>query len=860
MVTEILKLVYLVLIGPLQLLFEFLFSISYDLTRNAGISIIILSIAMNLLALPLYRRADALQNEQAEKLKAVSGWQERIRKTFKGDERFMMLNAFNREKGIRPTDALKGSASLLLEIPFFIAAYKMLSSLALLSGKSFGPIKDMGAPDGLINIGVISVNVLPLLMTAINILSSSIYLKDSDRKSKIQLYGIAAIFLILLYNSPSGLVFYWTCNNIFSLVKNILLKDRKPKMRKKSEGLVAGHGAFIASAAFNALLVGLFIPSNTIKSSPAEFTEMYRFVNPALYLRYPLALAVGSFIVWVGVFYLLSSTGGKEIITMISFGLAFLFTLDYTFLKVDYGNLFGGLFYSGAQSMSNTSYLPITIAMVMLVFASTYLILKRKRDVILYVSLAAVIVLSIMGIRNVADITRQIKDYEYIKNETDLAEISLNRNGKNVIVIMLDRALGYAVPYIFNELPYLQEQFSGFTYYPNTLSFGAHTNTGSPALYGGYEYTPSAMNARADMSIADKHDEALKVLPVLFYEEGAEVTLCDPSYAGYKEIPDLRIFDEYPGMKTYITNGRYNDLKTEQLDEIETVYERNLFCYSLFRAMPPCLHGLFYDNGRYNNADYRNDYRFFNIYDVGGHMMAGYSSDFLDSVSVLDALPDITEINDDKSLSYTLLVNDTAHSECMLQEPFYRPSDFVDNREYDEENADRFILDGKQIHIETSLQLSMYQVNAAAYIELGEWFDYLRQQGIYDNTRIIIVSDHAYGLHAVPGMFNDDLDASYFNPVLMVKDFDSEGFSVSEELMTNADTPALALSGIIEDPVNPFTGAAIDSSAKDDDLLIFASNEYYISKNNGYTFIPGPWYSVSADIRNVDNWTYEGEW
>ena len=199
MVTEILKLIYLVLIGPLQLLFEFLFSISYDLTRNAGISIIILSIAMNLLALPLYRRADALQNEQSEKLKAVSGWQERIRKTFKGDERFMMLNAFNREKGIRPTDALKGSASLLLEIPFFIAAYKMLSSLALLSGKSFGPIKDMGTPDGLINMGVISVNVLPLLMTAINILSSSIYLKDSDRKSKIQLYGIAAIFLILLF-------------------------------------------------------------------------------------------------------------------------------------------------------------------------------------------------------------------------------------------------------------------------------------------------------------------------------------------------------------------------------------------------------------------------------------------------------------------------------------------------------------------------------------------------------------------------------------------------------------------------------------------------------------------------------------
>jgi membrane protein insertase Oxa1/YidC/SpoIIIJ len=32
---------------------------------------------------------------------------------------------------------------------------------------------------------------------------------------------MALIFLVLLYNSPSGLVLYWTCNNIFSLGKNL---------------------------------------------------------------------------------------------------------------------------------------------------------------------------------------------------------------------------------------------------------------------------------------------------------------------------------------------------------------------------------------------------------------------------------------------------------------------------------------------------------------------------------------------------------------------------------------------------------------------------------------------------------------
>ena len=45
---------------------------------------------------------------------------------------------------------LKGATSLFLEIPFFIAAYKFLSGLQLLNGVSFGPIADLGRPDGLL--------------------------------------------------------------------------------------------------------------------------------------------------------------------------------------------------------------------------------------------------------------------------------------------------------------------------------------------------------------------------------------------------------------------------------------------------------------------------------------------------------------------------------------------------------------------------------------------------------------------------------------------------------------------------------------------------------------------------------------
>ena len=61
---------------------------------------------------------------------------------------------------------------------------------------------------------------------------------------------------------------------------------------------------------------------------------------------------------------------------------------------------------------------------------------------------------------------------------------------------MLDRAISGYVPYILEEKPELQEQFAGFTYYPNTLSHGFYTNFGVPGLFGGYEYTPTEMNKR----------------------------------------------------------------------------------------------------------------------------------------------------------------------------------------------------------------------------------------------------------------------------------------------------------------------------------------------------------------------------
>ena len=190
------------LIGPLKLIFEIIFGIANKFVSNPGLSIVFLSLAMNILVLPLYRRADAMQEAARDIENKLNKGVTHIKKTFTGDERMMILQTYYRQNHYKPTDALHGSVSLLLEIPFFMAAYQFLSHLDILNGVSFGPIADLSAPDGLLKIGSVAINVLPILMTSVNVISSALYLKGFPLKTKIQLYGMAGFFLVYLYTSP----------------------------------------------------------------------------------------------------------------------------------------------------------------------------------------------------------------------------------------------------------------------------------------------------------------------------------------------------------------------------------------------------------------------------------------------------------------------------------------------------------------------------------------------------------------------------------------------------------------------------------------------------------------------------------
>lgn len=225
---------YTVIILPLVQFMEASYQFIYKVTDNmdipsVGFSVIGLSVVVTLCTLPLYIIAEKWQRQQRAVQESLASGVTRIKQTFKGDEQYMMLSAFYRENHYHPLMALRSSLSLLIQIPFFIAAYQFLSHLEPLNGASFLFIKDFGAPDGSFRIGSFAVNVLPIAMTLINCISGAVYSRGHDWREKLQIYISALVFLVLLYNSPAGLVVYWTMNNVFSLVKNIFYKIKNIK-------------------------------------------------------------------------------------------------------------------------------------------------------------------------------------------------------------------------------------------------------------------------------------------------------------------------------------------------------------------------------------------------------------------------------------------------------------------------------------------------------------------------------------------------------------------------------------------------------------------------------------------------------
>lgn len=906
---------YELIVGPIELIVDLVFIFISNFIKGGGIAIAGVSLVINLLALPLYNIADKIQQKERDIQKKLEPRVKKIKAAFKGDEQFMILSEYYRQNGYNPIYSLRNALSILIQIPFFMAAYNYLSNSEHLKNISFYFLKNLGEPDKLLTLKIgatlISINVLPIVMTLINVISSAIYTKGFPLKEKIQVYALAAIFLVLLYNSPCGLVFYWILNNLFSLAKNIILKMKKPgkvlhilisivmifitlyfwktkggaplwkKMaftlfaalivtipfvlnifkklfpKSKTEKALSKEESktyktiLIFSAILTSITIGLLLPSSVIATSPTEFSFLGTISSPSLYIVHSLFLCLGIFTFWPLLLIKMFNANIKiSAYTYLILAVS-LITNIYIF-KHNYGTINPLFILSDPTELTKNNFVLTFMPIVLIGILSSLFILLEKKNIKIskYISMIVIalclgeVALSFQKINKInkeyLTYKQQKEDIQHkVNTEKSLIKFNLTKTGKNVIVIFIDRAIPEFFKYALQEFPELKESYKGFNFYPNTISYGPVTITGAPAMLAGYQYTPIEMNKRTDKLLVEKHNEALLMMPRLFSEAGYDVSVSDTPWTNYSWEPDWTPFKKYPEIKTNRLIGAYTanylqDIKNGDKNsskDVSLICKKQISLFSMLQALYPPIRNIFYDITNYSVSTVS-------------------QSDFEENFSVLYMLPNFTDFSNTQN-TYTFIGNDTPHEWAFLNPPYYNA-----------ESSEKINKINSNFKPKNDDELKGYQTNIATYKQIGHYLDYLKENNAYDNSRIIIVSDHGKAMNF--DSFDKEIvsNASAYNCLLLVKDFNSKDeININNSFMTNADTIHLATNNLNVSNLNPFTGEKIENQKELNNGIINLHTQKHVNwqatsllKANQFE-LDGTIYQIKDNIFKKENWT-----
>ena len=218
---------------PLFFIIDYLFK----LCGNFGVAIIILTAGIRLLFFPLANYSFV----SMAKMKALQPEMTRLKDLYKDDKQKIQLEmmALYRKEKINP---VSGCLPMLIQIPFFFAIYKMLFvTLEMRHAPFFGWIQDLSAPDpttifnlfGLIPWNPPSfliIGVWPILMGVTMWIQQKLNPAPTD-PIQAKIFAFFPFFLtVMLASFPSGLVVYWTVNNVLTMAQQyIIIKKTKTK-------------------------------------------------------------------------------------------------------------------------------------------------------------------------------------------------------------------------------------------------------------------------------------------------------------------------------------------------------------------------------------------------------------------------------------------------------------------------------------------------------------------------------------------------------------------------------------------------------------------------------------------------------
>lgn len=226
---------------------------------NYGLAIIFLTVLVRLVVFPLTWKS----MKSMKKMQKLAPEMEKLKEEYGDDQQELnkrMMELYS-ERGVNP---LGGCFPIIIQMPVFIALYRMLWSAFELRGEPFfGWITDLSEPDSLMQLPftipfplqpIDSLNLLPILM-AFAMLASTKVMPTSgpitNPQQKLMMNIMPVFFSIICYNMAAGLNLYILTSTLLGIAQNYAVSkaDIDVDVSKKSKTKTANRSKHFYTAA-----------------------------------------------------------------------------------------------------------------------------------------------------------------------------------------------------------------------------------------------------------------------------------------------------------------------------------------------------------------------------------------------------------------------------------------------------------------------------------------------------------------------------------------------------------------------------------------------------------------------------------
>lgn len=418
-------------------------------------------------------------------------------------------------------------------------------------------------------------------------------------------------------------------------------------------------------------------------------------------------------------------------------------------------------------------------------------------------------------------------------SEVDFSKIDLNysKTKNNIIIFVMDGAMSGYLPEMFKDDPELLKTYEGFTWYSNSVSTADRTIAGIPAIFGGYEFTVSEINARKSGELLDKVSEAYHLYPENFPQKGYRVRYFDPFWYGFARRGDCqRFLSKY--QETCInfidTVGRKKANEYFAFDAKERTFPMMYGQYialALFKAVPTGMKTWIYDKANWRGFSATSVLK---------------EDKYISNYMALDSLRFYSHATSNEP-SITVIVNNITRASIFLN------SECLPGKNLSSSQADINRFDDPST-------VQVYQTMLCATKVFGRYLQWFKDNNIYDNSKIIVVSDHGWHSHN-PAFkhFSLQQEVAQFQTLLMVKDFNAKGAPVeSNEFISNASVPGIVCE-VIDGCKSPVSEQIITNKKLSGTVLLH-STPWNPPGQGRYEYIINSMFSVKENIHIESNW------